>query len=85
MSYQDVRHFYEDPPDDKDLQDKEIKDTKAHLKTLIGVDVDEMVEENKSLKERLGTAIAWLRRLEREYPGCLNEGAIDHHLTEEKL
>jgi hypothetical protein len=44
MSYQDVRHFYEDPPDEKDLQDKEIKDTKAHLKTLTGVDIEALME-----------------------------------------
>ena len=34
----------------------------------------------KELFEGLETAIRWLRRLEREYPGCLNDDAIDKHL-----
>lgn len=33
------------------------------------------------LQERLATAVRWLRRLEAEYPGCLNEGAIERHIT----
>ena len=31
--------------------------------------------------KRLATAVRWLRRLEREHPGCLNPGAIEKHLV----
>lgn len=41
------------------------------------------VECAKNLKNSLGIAVRWLRRLEKEYPGCLNEGAIDRHISSE--
>ena len=30
--------------------------------------------------EKLATAIRWLRRLEKQYPGCINADAIEKHL-----
>jgi hypothetical protein len=83
MSYADVRHWYEDPPDEKDLKDAEIRAIKQTLRVETGVDVDRLVEENNGLKERLDTAVRWLRRLEQEHPGCLNPDAIDKHLLSE--
>lgn len=67
MSYQDVRHWYEDPPDEKDLQDREIRETKAHLKALTGIDVDalsEFVDFTAELKDR---------HIVQDYPGDPDE------------
>lgn len=47
----------------------------------------DLIRENAALSEgidtltsKLETAIRWLRRLEKQYPGCLNPDAIDAHL-----
>ncbi len=39
------------------------------------------VNAHADLLAALETAVRWLRRLEVEYPGCLNEDAIGKHLT----
>lgn len=36
---------------------------------------------NAELMEKLERAIKWLRRLEKDYPGCLNDDAIEKHLS----
>lgn len=41
----------------------------------------ESVKKAFEAQEKLKTAIRWLRRLEKEFPGCLNEDAIDKHLS----
>lgn len=38
------------------------------------------LNEKASLFDRLNKAIHWLRRLEEEYPGCINKDAIAKHL-----
>lgn len=37
-------------------------------------------EDYDRTREALETAVQWLRRLEKEHPGCLNDDAIDKHL-----
>ena len=55
-------------------------------KTPGGIDKEEQKANAKlivaapELLEALETAVRWLRRLETEYKGCLNEDAIDKHL-----
>lgn len=44
MSYQDVRHHYEDPPDRADLEAKELADAKAWFRGLMGISVDDLGE-----------------------------------------
>ena len=39
-----------------------------------------LLAEAPALLSALETSIRWLRRLEKEHPGCLNEDAIDKHL-----
>lgn len=36
--------------------------------------------QRDAVQTRLDNAIRWLRRLEGEYPGCLNQDAIEKHL-----
>ncbi len=40
----------------------------------------ELRAERDRLRETLQRAIKWLRRIEAEYPGCLNDDAISRHL-----
>ena len=54
MSYQDVRHWYEDPPDEADMRDMEIKAAKDHLKALTGFDADEALETMKAALKETG-------------------------------
>lgn len=53
MSYQDVRHFYEDPPDEHDQKEAEIKGLKDALKQLAGIDVEAITEERDLLREQV--------------------------------
>lgn len=38
------------------------------------------VNTHADLVAALETAVRWLKRLEQEHPGCLNDDAIDKHL-----
>jgi hypothetical protein len=42
--------------------------------------IENLEGDRRLLIEMVETAIRWLRRLEREYPGCLNADAIEKHL-----
>lgn len=44
------------------------------------LDLIRQAKSSYKLQESLKTAIRWLRRLEQEYPKCLNEDAITKHL-----
>lgn len=44
-------------------------------------EVPRWASRHQYILSSLETAIRWLRRLEKEYPGCLNDSAIDKHLT----
>lgn len=67
MSYDDVRHWYEDPPDEQDLKDADIRALKQTLKEETGLDVDalqEFVDFTAELKDR---------QLVQDYPGDPDE------------
>lgn len=67
MSYADVRHWYEDPPDEQDLKDADIRALKKTLKEETGLDVDalqEFVDFTAELKDR---------QLVQDYPGDPDE------------
>lgn len=67
MSYQDVRHWYEDPPDEQDFKDAEIRAIKQALKAETGIDVDalqEFVDFTGELKDR---------KIVQDYPGDPDE------------
>lgn len=43
---------------------------------------NEIAQKLTRVEERLATAIRWLKRIEIEYPGSINEGAIKKHLED---
>lgn len=45
--------------------------------------IDKYMKLTASLYERLNRAIAWLKRIEVQYPGSINPGAIERHLMNE--
>jgi len=61
MSYQDVRHHYEDPPDEADMKAKELADAKAWFKELMGISVDDLGEYGlqKKYTDGLGNWSEW--------------------------
>jgi hypothetical protein len=42
--------------------------------------IDRYMELTKELHEKLARAISWLQRIEKQYPGSVNPGAIERHL-----
>lgn len=52
MSYADVRHHYEDPPDEQDLKDAEVRSAKDFLKQATGVDVAALMEMEYSIETK---------------------------------